>query len=421
MSSQVLCLLFILACSLEGVLLTSDSFTDVLCDGSEGSLNNYKLTLNDSSYYQVAGRNQCLVRDVSNLTIAGGLNTTIHCERGSNGLSSTVFSFVNVSSLTIEKVRFVGCGGILTETDLKYSANKSFFYFGPGQAAVLVCNHCQNLTLTNVTFSNNTGYAFVGINLYNSVLDRVQFLGKDDHQYTPADPVCNQTGYENLCTKKGALLYFLDSPYSIPSRAEVHVVNSTFKANNYGFFDSNDPNIIFWCTANVFEKFVNLYHDDQIYGTLPDVGALTVIHTQNKFVANVIVESTKFIDNHGVCFGAVLVFYRVMSPSFSDQTFQNCVFTNNSPTRIPNEKARNLFGDDITIYIKYSDSNQTFSTEDEKCMSVLGSNFTNSTGSVLMPSISAVHFPKTTGESIPIPPPPPPPPRKKGEKAWALV
>ena len=217
MFSRVL-LLFIITCSVGEVqLLTSDiKFTDILCDGSKDSLSNYKLTLNDSSYQVNTARSQCLVQDVYNLTIAGGSNTTIYCDRSLNGVSSTVFSFVNVSSLTIENIHFVGCGGILN--DLKYSANSSFFYFGPGQAAALVCNHCNHLLLTNVTFSNNTGYAFVGINLFNnSILDGVQFLGKDDVLHTPADSVCNQTGHENICFKKGALLYFLDSPYNISS------------------------------------------------------------------------------------------------------------------------------------------------------------------------------------------------------------
>ncbi len=394
MSSQVLCLLFLLACSLEGVLLTSDSFTDVLCDGSEGSLNNYKLTLNDSSYYQVAGRNQCLVQDVSNLTIAGGLNTTIHCERGSNGLSSTVFSFVNVSSLTIESIQFVGCGGILTETDLKYLANDSFFNFGPGQAAVLVCNHCQNLTLTNVTFSNNTGYAFVGINLYNSVLDRVQFLGKDDHRYTPADPVCNQTGYENLCTKKGALLYFVDSPYNIPSSASVLVVNSTFEGNRYELFGSKDAVSDNWCVSSVFEKFISLI-EENVYGPLPDVGALSIVYTQVNFEASVVVESAQFIDNHGICFGAVFVFYKTKRPDCATQTFRNCTFSNNSPTRLPNEQGGNLFGEDITIYMQYLDAS---GSRNERGMSIIGSRFANSTGNVKMPSISTISFPSSTGE-----------------------
>ena len=339
MFSRVL-LLFIITCSVGEVqLLTSDiKFTDILCDGSKDSLSNYKLTLNDSSYQVNTARSQCLVQDVYNLTIAGGSNTTIYCDRSLNGVSSTVFSFVNVSSLSIENIHFVGCGGILNETDLKYSANSSFFYFGPGQAAALVCNHCNHLLLTNVTFSNNTGYAFVGINLFNNgILDGVQFLGKDDVLHTPADSVCSQTGYENICFKKGALLYFLDSSYNISSEeieVNVLVVNSIFDANRYGFYETNESDIINWCVTNVFEEFVMLYRGDQIYGSLPDVGALTIVHTQTNFKANVTVKSTQFIDNHGICFGAVLVFYRILGPTFSDQTlFFRTIRQPESPTR----------------------------------------------------------------------------------------
>ena len=126
----------------------------------------------------------CRINSVVNLTIEGSPEnrSTIRCTRQGAGIASVAFIFTNVTSLIIRNVNFEGCGGVLTEVDLTHYPSDCFFSFSAGHAAVVLCSLCTNLVLQNVTFTNNTGYAFTAISLIgSSLLDGVIIDGGMTH------------------------------------------------------------------------------------------------------------------------------------------------------------------------------------------------------------------------------------------------
>lgn len=368
------------------------SLEDILCSNNSVPLSNYTLWLNSSLYTVSSGRH-CLVENAEHLTIRGnatGLPTIIQCEREPENVSSVIFSFVNTTFLTIENIHFVGCGAPLTDGDLRYTAGNSSFYFGPGQAAALVCSHCSNLSLSNVKFSNSTGYAFAGINLFhNSVLDGVGILGEDDQHYSLDDPMCTQPGLDYLCLGRGILLMFTDSELDISS-AGVVLNNSVFDGNSY--HGGSTANVSFFCVRNMFEEFIR---KSDISNPLPDVGALTIVYSQNKFAADVSILNSNFTNNCGRCFGAIFVLLHTQSADKGTQRIQGCRFIDNSvsPAMLPDKAAAmNYLGSDVTVYIQYEgDYVETL------CL-VMTDSFFKNLNSTLTPSISVIHFPNTHGQ-----------------------
>lgn len=367
---------------------------DVLCGGS-GFGDKHTVVLNGSDYEVT--EEHCHVENVTGLSIRGQTNTTIHCTRKSQHASSTAFSFFNMTSLSIENVHFVGCGGILTEEDLDHSANSSLFFFRYGQAAALVCNHCRDLTFKNVTFSNNTGYAFIGVNLHGySLLDGVRIYGGNDIH---SPQVCIYQSEQLICRNRGITLIFMDTNQTV-SNSTVLIDNSHFESNFYtGANESiDDDGINIGCARFVFEEFIGK-HSMTGYDHFPAVGALTVLYNQKKFMANVTVSRSTFTNNHGACFGAVLILFHTSSSSLSSQVFDECYFTNNSGLVLPYGSGKNYFGDSVTIYMLFDEL-----SDDSQCVTMTRLEFDaiydirkDMNTTLQTPAVSITHFPATAG------------------------
>lgn len=368
-----------------------------LCNSSE-SLDHRTLQLIDS-HYSVPSGTECRVENVQNLTVIGKASqTTIECIRNPDNITSSFFSFVNVTSLRIENIHFVGCGASLKSEDLQYMSYTS--YFDVGQAAVLLCNHCFDLFIGNVCFSNNTGYSFVAINLHgNSTLDRIQVLGEDDTHYSPDDPQCTQPGYENVCNSRGMLLFFTDStlqPWPRISPAQVVLSNSVFRSNALQWSNVSSNSSHVRCVRDTFDTFIVPWKD-QVPSTLPDVGALTIAYTQTQgFQADVSVSNSNFTDNHGLCFGAIFVLMHTSLVNLARLSIQDSYFLRNFPVAVPENEAKNYFGGDVTIYMQYGGP-----YNESQCISITNSSVADSftsTSTLTSPSISVIHFPNTQGK-----------------------
>ena len=358
-----------------------------LCDGMQ-SLDNSTIFLNET-YYIYSGI-ECRVEDVQNLKILGDPNVTtaIQCN------ASAIFSFVNVTSLSIEDVHFVGCGATLSDDDLRYIAETSSrLYFSTTQTAALLCSHCKDLSLRNVGFSNSVGYSFVGINLHGySTLDGVQVVGDGEGD----SPECSEPGDKSniTCSNGGMLLFFADSDYmngTLPS-AEVVLSDSSFHSNSVWKGNLSTDWSWLHCVKGVFETYIKT-PDRQNTSVLPSVGALTIAYTQTQmWEANVQVLNSDFRDNHGLCFGAVFVLIHTSSVHLAHQQFDNCSFFWNSPRAVPEKDGKNYFGNDVTVYMQYI--GQHFM--EGQCLSMTSNNMTSSNESS-SPSISVIHFPSTHG------------------------
>ena len=369
-----------------------------LCSSSSGSLDGRVLELDSNTTYTLASGSACRVESVQRLTIRGNGSqpTTVRCIKTQGNITSSLFSFINVANLTIENIHFVGCGASVdTSEDLKYLFNRSFLYFGSGQAAAVLCNHCENLVLRNVLFTQNTGYAFVGINLHGSpVLDNVQILGQDDLHYPPSDPRCTQASHRHVCNSRGMLLFYTGSTLSPPS-AQLVMRDSVFSSNYYKNFTDDQENSSL-CIDPLFQAFVPPENFEvDIHLTLPDVGALTIVFLQKKFKVEVTILNSTFADNHGFCFGAVFALMRTSSTDQAHLLFKNCTFTDNSPvlSLVGGGRWKSYFASHVTTYMQYEGPDYS----ETQCASITDS-YLRGPYNATTPSLSFIHFPDTYGE-----------------------
>lgn len=386
--SLLLCL--VLSCSLPGAQAAGDPIEE-LCNSPQGHLDNHTLQLNQSQYS--ISNESCRVENVYNLTITGSPDlTTILCKRKDKNITSSIFSFVNVTLLKIENVVFLECGASLSpDSDLKHLAEDSRLYFGSGQSVVLICNHCKDLSINNVRFSNNTGYSFIGVNLYgNSVLENVEVFGGNDVRYSSDDSKCSKAGKEYVCKNRGIYFFFTNSEFEVGD-LNVTLKDAVFYKNDFTSSTEDATNSQAWCVRNVFGEFVSS-RDFKVTNLLPDVGALTTIYTQTNFLAEVNVLNSNFTDNHGLCYGAIFSLLLTGSPANVHQTIQGCNFTSNSPIVAPSGEGRNYLGREITVYTRFVGDYKR-----DRSISIVDCLLECHDHDITSPSLSIISFPDTTG------------------------
>ena len=372
----------------EGAQLRKDSITDI-CNANR-PLENKILNLTGDETLDI--NENCHVENAVNLTIQGlpEARPTIWCSRENGRASSTAFTFNNSYLLTIKNINFVGCGGILTKDDRKFFSDNSLFFFSEGQAAVILCTFCSNLSLVNVSFSINNGYAFAGVNLWgHSLLDGITVNGKDDPHLPFNATICEQPEFKYTCGVRGVLLLYLDSILKTKD-STVLIKSSSFDYNYYALSRTKKEFLSLTCIDDVFNGFIDPF--DKPY-PLPDVGALTVLQMQKSFKAYVNVLDSNFTNNLGLCYGAVLAVINTPSSSLGRLTFQNSHFYNNSPIWLPINQVQNYAAADITIHMQFlNESSKT------QCISVINSSFTCSIdGKLESTCITVTHFLRSQG------------------------
>jgi len=343
-----------MALSVLPVLLLAASVTSTragpisdMCAGNS-SLDNAVIRITANETLQL--NDNCRVSSAVNLTLQASPGVTVKCP-------GVAFVFTNVSSLTIRGLRFVGCGGTLKQQDVaQFKSPNSFFDFKAGYSAVILCLSCSNLTLDNVWFYDNIGYALAALNLFGiSLLSGLKVDGTGDHRQN-----CASADTMYACTR-GILILFTDSDQGQNQNNNVSIVASSF--------DSNQVELA--STPNCLQVTYNEYNEGSMNNIIPKVGALTVAYSQSNYTANVGVFSSNFTNNTGPCFGAVFILHYVLSPANATQLFHNCTFMSNRLSAMSSRNSWNHFGKDITIYAGYKA--QTLSNV--SCLSIVDSHF----------------------------------------------
>ena len=369
----------------EGCKPRKDSITDI-CNASSPLVNRTLCLIGDED---LSINKNCHVENAVNLTIQGLPETrpTIWCSRKGENASSTAFIFHNTHSLTIKNINFVGCGGSLN------FSNSSLFFFSEGQAVIILCTFCFNFSLINVSFSVNSGYAFAGINLWgHSILEGISVNGKDDPHLPLNATICEKPEFKYTCGVRGIVLVFVDSGIMIEEDSRVLIKDSNFDYNHYAINKASDNFDSLTCIYDVFTGFIEPLGKSYV---MPDVGALTIVQAQRSFKAYVKVLNSKFTNNRGLCFGAVLAVITTPSSSLGELIFKNCHFSNNTLTwhNYPVNEGKNYVADDITIQMLFNSQSRN-----SKCVSLINSSFSCSADSdVKNACVTLTHFPGSQG------------------------
>ena len=182
---------------------TSHELQSWLCDNSTTLLNdNMTLYLNQLNYALCRPR-FCHIKNRYHLTLVGNVSTgqtSIHCTHKND--SSVGFGFFNMNYFVIKNLKFLGCGATITSQAVRIF-NDTHPYLGVGQKAVLVFNHCQNLSIMNVNITG--GYYGYGLMLLNT-------MGLLDNTNLVDGIVLNcTTNIDFSCAGSGLIIVFKDT------------------------------------------------------------------------------------------------------------------------------------------------------------------------------------------------------------------
>ena len=248
--------------------------------------------------YNISGNGSlCTINTNYSLTIQGSHSmATIHCISTTyvNTTHPTIGFVFTGSSLTLQKVTFIGCGATLSTLDNEQlsiiNSTSSLVYFTQYHAAVLVFIEMSHLVMRDVNMSQYYGFAIVAVNLPNSTLDSV----------TITTPLSIQMASISNCSVGSGVMLLYKNSLSNLSQYQVKITDSKFMHN---FDHIVFPGLI--CATD--------FYNSSIYKISPkpviNAAGLTILYTQNDTKAQVNISQCTFTGNIGSLAGAMLVLH----------------------------------------------------------------------------------------------------------------
>ena len=179
--------------------------------------------------YNISGNGSlCTINTNYSLTIQGNHSmATIQCNSSTDHLTIG-FAFTGSSNLTLQRVKFTGCGANLIKLDKEQleiiNSTSSRVFFTQYHAAVLVFTEISYLAMRDVNISQYYGFAIIAVNLPNCSLDSIN--------------VTMSQGIEKAAQQKnsysvgsGVLLMYQDSPKAYTSQYKLRITSSIFSFN----------------------------------------------------------------------------------------------------------------------------------------------------------------------------------------------
>ena len=217
----------------------------------------------------------CMINATYSLTITSNSSgpAIINCSGNYLDGPTTGFSFINVHSLTLQRLVFRGCGGFLKNSTIIDIINSTAypFHFTQYQSALLLFPHINILLIENVTITSYHGFAILAINPRNATTNN-SIISESLTSFIASDFQLHELG-------SGTLIYFTHD-YNTDSHTVI--MNNSLITENYVGIPSQNLD-----TLN--QKMLL-----DFYGS-----GLTILYTQTKYPANVCIFKTNFTKNLG--------------------------------------------------------------------------------------------------------------------------
>ena len=277
--------------------------------------------------YNISGNGSlCTINTNYSLTIQGNHSmATIQCISSTyaNTAHPTIgFVFTGSSSLTLQRVTFIGCGANLTTLDKKQleiiNSTSSLIYFTQYHAAVLVLTEISHLVMRDVNISQYYGFAIVAVNLPSGTLDSINV--------TFSQSIEKAAQYENgYSVGSGALLLYQDSPKALSYTIQYKLIitNSTF-LYNLDYL----PYLGFVCVSNIYNSFRYKYFKKPVI----NAAGLTIYYIGANINVQADILQCAFADNIGSVAGAMLVL-NLETKTHSQTVIKNTTFDSNGNDR----------------------------------------------------------------------------------------
>ena len=285
-------------------ITTSHELQSWLCDDNSTILLHDNMTLHlNQLNYTLYGPQFCHIENLSHFSIIGNLSIeqpSIHCIH--NNDSSVGFGFFNMSHLVIKNLQVFGCGATITSQAVRIF-NDTHPYLGVKQKAVLVFNHCQNLSIIHVNITGGYGYGLMLLNTMG-IIDNVPIKKGSGAQYST----------DFSCSGSGLIAVFKDTVLTMKTSytyCELYFTNAGEIETNLNYI----PNI----------SSLHYMKNDEACN-LPIIGAagITVIFAQSYWVNFTVCEVSMYYNLGSIAGGMLVMFLNGMKNShiqMSDSEF----------------------------------------------------------------------------------------------------
>ena len=244
--------------------------------------------------YTLYGPRFCHIESLSHFSIIGNLSTgqpSIHCIHKND--SSVGFGFFNMSHLVINNLQCFGCGATITSQAVRIF-NDTHPYLGVRQKAVLVFNHCQNLSIIHVSITGGYGYGVMLLNTMG-IIDNVHIKKGSGAQYS--------TDFSS--SGSGLIAVFKDTVLTMETSygyCELYFTNASAIETNFNYV----PNI----------SSLHYMKNDEACN-LPIIGAagITVIFAQSYWVNFTVCEVLMYYNLGSIAGGMLVMFLNGMKNS----------------------------------------------------------------------------------------------------------
>ena len=253
------------------------------------------------------------------------------------------FAFLN-STVILKRLVFKNCGTYLTtiqDTVITDYLNSSSLFYTSFHAAALVFIHCM-VNMNQVNIYNSYGFAMIGVNLYNSIIDSVSMSNSSF--------ILEVHGKNNQSIGSGLLLHYINT--STNTIFDIQIKNTVFSYNieynthscltdtyfsKYSSFDTpivNAAGLTILYTQQSSGKVsvhVTKSHFHRNAGSF--AGGMFVLQHNTIATTNTTITNTVFDRNINIrpCHGAAIVFYWLsLQVSTNQETLTPLYFFNTS-------------------------------------------------------------------------------------------
>ena len=302
--SFLMLLLFLISLSYSGAHLHVINVTEeneleqFLCYNDPPVVGDTLVVLYTNITHYISGNvSFCMINTTYSLNITSNSSgpAIINCSTHLHPFFPTGFSFINVPSLTLQRLVFAGCGGFLKNSTIIDVINSTAypFHFTQYQSAVLLFPHINILSIENVTITSYYGFAILAINPMNAAMNGLSISVSIEHIIS-----------EHIYIGSGALLYFT---HDYTNDTHAVIINNSLITKNIGDCDTKN-----------FLKY------SQNQNSVLSAGGLTVLYTQTNYPANVSIFHTIFIKNSGTT-----MFFLHYKTSYGVTVFDQTSFVSN--------------------------------------------------------------------------------------------
>ena len=246
------------------------------------------LKLNSSVTYYIQNGDFCIVqtKKIAIRSISSD-SAVLRCSDDST-ISTRTQGFIFISAtITLQGVAFINCGTYLNRLpdNIINMFNSSSLYYSSTHAAALLFIQCT-VHMSEVVLTRSYGFAVIGINLVESVLQNVHVSNS-----SASSTIYN---YYNETIGCGMILHFLSYPQT--DELKIHTVSVE---NSFFLSNANPQN----------HSCANKMDLQSVPEMILSAAALTILYTQHNYQANVYVDNSRFQYNFGTTSGAVLILH----------------------------------------------------------------------------------------------------------------